>query len=261
MEHARYMRDWKYVTIDVLRKEIATSPEEFTNPITVKALHLLNNNRMVRYVFLMAIILPTFCLAQIDTLTDLRDGKSYRIKTISNTVWMLDNLDFEASHSVGLTEEQKTNFKKYNLHGRYYHYINTDSVCPSGWRLPKTQDWIDYFNFLVKTSPKKVKLETTALQEENYYFSFLNYEKRIDMFKEGNPLNLNPTGRIEGEKFGFSNVFADYFTTDSKETFKGKSHIHIMNAYTTIHSHEHNLQPEKENELRKFMVRCVKQNN
>ena len=130
--------------------------------------------------------------------------------------------------------------------------------CPTGWRLPDTKDWIDYFNFLVKESPKKVKLKTVALEDENYYFGFVNYEKRIDLFKKGNPLHLNPTGRIEGGKFNRPDMYADYFTTDSKETFKGKSHIHIMNAYTTVHSHEHNLQADKEDELRKFMVRCVK---
>ena len=69
---------------------------------------------------------------------------------------MLDNLDYEANNSVGLTEEQKTN-STFNLAGRYYHFINSDSVCPTGWRLPNRQDWIDYFNFLVKESPKKVK--------------------------------------------------------------------------------------------------------
>lgn len=200
---------------------------------------------------------PFSCFAQIGTLTDLRDNKTYRTKVINNTTWMLDNLDYEANYSVGLTDEQKTQFKKFNLQGRYYHYINSDSVCPSGWRLPNTQDWIDYFEFLVSESPKKVKLKTTAIEEENYYFSFLNYEKRLDLFREGNSLNLNPTGRIEGKKFNAPDVYADYFTTDSNETFKGKSHIHIMNIYTTIHSHEHNLQLDKEDELRKFMVRCV----
>ncbi|HEY5822830.1 MAG TPA: FISUMP domain-containing protein [Cyclobacteriaceae bacterium] len=193
-----------------------------------------------------------------DRLIDVRDGKEYRIKTINNTTWMLDNLDYESKNSVGLTEEQQSNFKNVNLHGRYYHFTNIDSVCPTGWRIPNTQDWIDYFNFLVKESPKKIKLEMVALEDENYYFSFLNYEKRIDLFKIGNPLNLNPTGRIEGGKFNVPTMYADYYTTDSKETFKGKSHIHIMNAYTTVHSHEHNLQLDKEEELRKFMVRCAK---
>ena len=205
---------------------------------------------------LLTMTFNSFCQ---DKLVDPRDGKVYRTSVIGNTTWMTDNLDYEVKNSVGLTEEQKTAFNKFNLHGRYYHFINTDSVCPSGWRLPSTQDWIDYFNFLVKENPKKVKLETIALEDENYYFSFLNYEKRLDLFKEGNPLNLNPTGRIEGGKFNAPDVYADYYTTDSKETFKGKSHIHIMNVYTTIHSHEHNMQPDKEEELRKFMVRCVKQ--
>ena len=217
---------------------------------------------MKKNILLLLIIIIRFqnlhAQLQADTLLDVRDSKKYSIKTIHNTTWMLDNLDYEANHSVGLTEEQKMKFKNVNLHGRYYHFINIDSVCPTGWRIPNTQDWIGYFNFLVKESPRKVKLEMVALEEENYYFSFLNYEKRIDLFKKGNPLHLNPTGRIEGGKFSFSPLFADYFTTDNKETFKGKSHIHIMNAYTTVHSHEHNLQPDKENELRKFMVRCVK---
>ena len=145
-----------------------------------------------------------FCWAQIDTLTDLRDGKKYRTKTISNTTWMIDNLDYEAKKSVGLTQEQKDKFKEFNLNGRYYHFERIDSVCPNGWRIPITPDWIDYFNFLVKESPRKVKLETKELTEENYYFSFLNYEKRIDLFKKENPLNLKPTGRIEGGKFNFS---------------------------------------------------------
>jgi uncharacterized protein (TIGR02145 family) len=208
---------------------------------------------------LLMFLIPITLIGQVDTLRDLRDGKIYLTKKISETIWMLDNLDYEAANSVGLTQEQNNKFKEFNLNGRYYHFETIDSVCPEGWRIPITRDWIDYFNFLVKESPRKVKLETIELTEENYYFSFLNYEKRIDLFKKGNPLNLNPTGRIEGGEFNFSNVFADYFTSDSKETFKGKSHIHIMNVYTTVHSHEHNMEPDKEAELRKFMVRCVKQ--
>lgn len=214
---------------------------------------------ILQLIVIVATLFPVSSLAQEDVLTDLRDNKKYRIKTLNNTTWMLDNLDYEADYSVGLTEEQKAKYTSFNLHGRYYHFINTDSVCPRGWRLPNRQDWIDYFNLLVKESPKKVKLETMAMEEENYYFSFLNYEKRIDLFKAGNPLNLNPTGRVEGGKFNAPDVYADYYTTDNKETFKGRSHIHIMNAWTTIHSHEHNMQPDKEEELRKFMVRCVKQ--
>lgn len=227
---------------------------------------------LIRFAFIALVFSSNGIWAQIDTLTDVRDGKNYRVKTISNTTWMIDNLDFEARNSIGLTQEQKDKFsagltqeqrdkfKEFNLSGRYYHFETIDSVCPNGWRIPNTQDWIDYFNFLVKESPRKVKLETIELTEENYYFSFMNYEKRIDLFKKGNALDLNPTGRFEGDNFNFNitTINADYFTTDTKETFKGKSHIHILNLYTTVHSHEHNMQTDKEEELRRFMIRCVK---
>lgn len=209
-------------------------------------------------VTLLVISSSVCCRAQTDTLMDLRDGKTYKVKTINQTTWMLDNLDFEVRQSVELTQEQRDEFREFNLNGRYYHFETIDSVCPAGWRLPVTGDWIDYFNFLVKEHPRKVKLEFIELTEENYYFSILNYQKRINLFKEGNPLYLSPTGRIEGGRFNRPDVYADYFTADSKETFKGRSHIHIMNVYTTVHSHLRNMEAEKEEELRKFMVRCVK---
>lgn len=203
-------------------------------------------------------LLPAICFGQAETFSDPRDGKTYRTTIIHNTLWTLDNLDYITEMSSGLTSRQLEEFSKFNLHGRYYHFLEVDSVCPPGWRLPNVQDWMDYFNYLVKDHRPKVKLEMLVVDDPTHYTSFLNYSKRIDLFKAGNPLNLNPTGRFEGTVFNIPDVYADYYTRDERESFKGRSHIHIMNAYTTIHSHEHNMQPEKEEELRKFMVRCVK---
>jgi uncharacterized protein (TIGR02145 family) len=198
-----------------------------------------------------------------DTLTDVRDNKKYRIQTINNTTWMLDNLDYEADHSVGLTEEQRKEYNKLSLYGRYYHFETIDSACPAGWRLPSIEDWDDYYSYLLNLNRrKKASLEVVELKDEeegHRYVSFLNYKKRIDLFAKDNPLNLQANGRVEGNRFTPSSSWADYFAADSKETYKGKSHIHIMQEWTTIHSHEHNMQPEKEDELRKFMVRCVKE--
>lgn len=105
---------------------------------------------LIKLVSIVFIFSSNGCWAQLDTLTDLRDGKKYRIKTISNTTWMIDNLDYEAKNSVeltqeqkdkfstGLTQEQKNKFKEFNLSGRYYHFETADSVCPDGWKLPDT---------------------------------------------------------------------------------------------------------------------------
>jgi uncharacterized protein (TIGR02145 family) len=203
-------------------------------------------------------LIPVICYGQVETIMDSRDEKTYRTTKINNTLWMLDNLDYFTEMSNGLTSQQIETYSKFNLHGRYYHFLEVDSVCPPGWRLPNVQDWTDYFNYLVKDHRPRVKLEVLVVDDPNHYTSFINYSKRIDLFKPGNPLNLNPTGRIEGTVFNIPDVYADYYTRDDRETFSGRSHIHIMNVYTTIHSHEHNMQPDKEEELRKFMVRCVK---
>jgi len=197
----------------------------------------------------------------IDTLTDIRDNKKYRVQAINNTTWMLDNLNYEAKLSIGLTDEQRNEYKKFNLNGRYYHFETVDSVCPNGWRLPTIENWSNYYSFILNLNRKKTDLEIVELKDEkegHRYVSFLNYKKKLDPFAKGNPLHLNATGRIEGNRFIAPTTWADYFATDYKETHKGKSHIHINQEWTTIHSHEHNLQPEKEEELRKFMVRCVK---
>jgi uncharacterized protein (TIGR02145 family) len=202
------------------------------------------------------LFLPILCVGQIDTLIDARDGKMYRTIEISGVSWMLDNLDLVTEFSTGLTPEQIEGYKQFSLSGRYYHFQELDAVCPAGWRLPDVESWSRYFKLLVADYPE-IRLDILSFDEDNHYTSFMNYNKSVDLFKPGNPLNLRPTGRIEGKNFNVPDVYADYWTHDDQETFKGKSHIHIMNAWTTIHSHKHNLQERRENKLRKFMVRCV----
>jgi len=215
-------------------------------------------NQIMRYCLF---TLGTICFSflangQSGTLIDARDGKSYLTTEINGVQWMLKNLEFETPRSVAVTPEQAERFKQFKLQGRYYHFEELDSVCPTGWRIPNVQDWTTYFQFLAEAYPE-IKLDVLTFDEDNHYTTFMNYNQRIDLFKENNPMNLNPTGRIEGTTFNVPDVYADLWTLDDEETFMGKSHIHIMNPWTTIHSHKHNLKPKQEKKLRKFMVRCV----
>ena len=82
---------------------------------------------MTRPIFILLFI-PLISHGQIDSLKDLRDGKVYRTVNLAGTEWMLDNLDYEAKNSVGLAEEQKAPYKKFNLYGRYYHFSTIDSL-------------------------------------------------------------------------------------------------------------------------------------
>jgi len=204
-------------------------------------------------VFLLIIHL---CYAQNNSLLDPRDGQSYSTVTIRNMIWMTDNLNYATNYSVPLSKENEKEYEKFDLRGRYYHFQELDSVCPAGWRLPSVQDWQNYFEFLVKDLPE-IELQIQEFDEPNHYITFMNYDGKIDLFENGNPLHLNPTGRIEGEIFNVPDVYADYWTKDPDETYAGKSHAHIMNVWTTIHSHKHNLKPGQKKKLRKFMVRCI----
>ena len=210
---------------------------------------------MIKFAVLLIFLLSILpCYGQDDILIDVRDGKSYPVININGTIWMLDNLNLETALSTGLSQLY---IDRYNLRGRYYHMSELDSVCPTGWRLPDVQDWIDYYDFMVSTQYSEVSLAIDSMTKPVHY-TISNYSETIDLFANTNLLNLKATGRIEGNVQNIPNDYADYWTLDDNEEFKGRTHIHIMNPWTTIHSHKNHLRPKKVEELRKFMVRCVK---
>lgn len=208
----------------------------------------------MRFLITLTIITaPLFSFSQTETVTDIRDGKEYRITSFEGVTWMLDNMNIETQLSVGLSHKD---VEKFNLSGRYYHMYELDSVCPARWRLPNVLDWIKFFEYTVNTQYPNVNLEIDSIAKPVHY-TISEYSEAIDLFNNTNPLKLRPTGRIEGGILNIPTDYADYWTIDNNEEIDGRTHIHIMNPWTTIHSHKHHLKPKKENELRKFMVRCV----
>ena len=178
----------------------------------------------------------------------------------------------------------------YSIQGRYYSVVELDSVCPAGWNLPTIEDWINYFTYLTETKYPKVNLEINVYGErkfspkelkelisEKQLLSPLNisgYYNKIDLWAEGNLLNLKQIGRVEGgevqigyqhgkywdreQKKWLEEPFADFWTRANSEVTSDKTHAHVSNIYTVIHSHDIHLKPKQKRKLRKFMVRCVK---
>lgn len=81
---------------------------------------------------------------------DARDGRVYKYTTIGNQVWMAENLKYEAPYS-----ECFSKIENYcDSVGRFYKFKNgmsdrelLETVCPSGWHVPSTDEWaILYFN-------------------------------------------------------------------------------------------------------------------
>ncbi len=74
------------------------------------------------------------------SMTDQRDGKTYKLEKVGSTLWMAENLNFETetgSYCVGKKNDE--NFDACKDYGRFYILATAKKVCPAGWRLP-TED-------------------------------------------------------------------------------------------------------------------------
>lgn len=72
-----------------------------------------------------------------ESFVDARDNQVYRYVKIGNAIWMKDNLRFASAKSF-CNQEYGGGCNKV---GRHYTIEELPSLCPDGWRMPKSKDF------------------------------------------------------------------------------------------------------------------------
>jgi len=99
----------------------------------------------------------------VNTFTDSRDGKKYKMVKIGNQTWMAENLNYNASGSK-CYKNNESNCQKY---GRLYNWSTAKSACPSGWHLPSGDELNTLANFAGGYDVAGEKLKATSGWDKN----------------------------------------------------------------------------------------------
>jgi len=99
-------------------------------------------------------------IQEVNTMTDERDGRTYRTVKIGSQVWMAENLSFTIDNAIGCCYE---NDEKYKEYGRLYDWVEAMSIAPEGWHLPTKEEWQTLFDLVeIDSSSNKIDGSTAG---------------------------------------------------------------------------------------------------
>lgn len=179
------------------------------------------------------------------TMTDSRDGQTYKTVKIGDQVWMAENLNYQVDNSfcyndsaeycekfgllyrwtaaVGKSEAECGYRDKCGLSGK------VRGVCPEGWHLPDTTEWITLF-----TGVGGVCNESNRTSNAGYILKsqmgWLNGRNGTDAYGfSAIPAGISfPKGNVEYHYFNYDGLNAYFWCSDEKYD-NNKGYIYAFN--------------------------------
>ena len=96
------------------------------------------------------------------TLTDLRDGQTYRTVTIGDQVWMAENLNYDYDSWQHHSYCYRNDEEYCNKYGRLYQALAAIAACPNGWHLPDSLEFVALIEAVGGEDVAREKLKSTS---------------------------------------------------------------------------------------------------
>jgi uncharacterized protein (TIGR02145 family) len=188
---------------------------------------------------------PSFTCGQ--TLTDIRDGKTYPTVLLGTQCWMRANLNYGSSIAGTLSQTDNCQVEKYcyaddasncTVYGGLYQWdelmqyqmtVPLQGLCPPGWHIPSQGEWMVLFTFYQEQALSGKPLQDTIIAGFRAKESGVIYSNFSWSFK------------------GFATIF---WTSTSSGTIKALSHGMNLQDFSVSDYFA--------NRSNAFAVRCVK---
>lgn len=115
------------------------------------------------------------------SLTDPRDGETYKLVQIGNQTWFAENLKYSGNipnitdniEWKNLTSQAwcfyENDPNNGEIYGNLYNWsaVNTGDLCPAGWHVPTLAEWTELADYLGENAGGKMKSTGTEYWEFN----------------------------------------------------------------------------------------------